>query len=676
MLLTARQIITCLVAASAVSGLDHRLPLHDEIELVHEPVLSPNFNIYDSPLEMVHGVSRKRSEDMSLQDKADIALAYLGDKHGIARDTVRITDAYTSEATGLTHIYARQTVGGIDLVNGVANINIDKRGRVISSSQSFVPVRRVRRALRSGHLTARMDQDASLKAAFKALNKRVGPRLQDEEHEKIRVSKAASDGPVNTASGFIIEGIPHTASVDGKAAAEQSIMQRADGSLVHVWDITLEQDDHWWNARMNAATGEVESLHDWVLRYRNTDQLDGSIRENGDGDNESTSISAGDFQEGLQKRATYRAIPINRLDPTAGFVNIANPEDTSASPVGWLSDGVNTYTGTLGNNVIAFRGETDDTTRQTSPNQFVYNWNPSTSPTTGSNIDVSRTTVFYVVNTLHDVFYRYGFTERAFNFQKNNFNKGGVQNDQVFARVQDSEPASKDFGSFTTPPEGQAPRLQTFLNNATNPPRDAALSVDIVSGLYTLGVASRMVGGGTARCLNTLESAGLQRGYADAVADWQAQNSAQLPDFRVGTWLTNNPRGIRHYPYSTNPQTNPLRYSNIFRMQEPADIGEVWANVLHNALATFTAQFGWSPNARTNPNGGEGNIRFLHLLVDSLALIPCNPTFLQARNGFIQADNNRYRGAHTCLLWRVFASRGFGYSARPGVDGFDVPQGC
>lgn len=367
MLLTARQIITCLVAASAVSGLDHRLPLHDEIELVHEPVLSPNFNIYDSPLEMVHGVSRKRSEDMSLQDKADIALAYLGDKHGIARDTVRITDAYTSEATGLTHIYARQTVGGIDLVNGVANINIDKRGRVISSSQSFVPVRSVRRALRSGHLTARMDQDASLKAAFKALNKRVGPRLQDEEHERIRVSKAASDGPVNTASGFIIEGIPHTASVDGKAAAEQSIMQRADGSLVHVWDITLEQDDHWWNARMNAATGEVESLHDWVLRYRNTDQLDGSIRENGDGDNESTSISAGDFQEGLQKRATYRAIPINRLDPTAGFVNIANPEDTSASPVGWLSDGVNTYTGTLGNNVVAFRGETDDTTRQTSP---------------------------------------------------------------------------------------------------------------------------------------------------------------------------------------------------------------------------------------------------------------------------------------------------------------------
>jgi hypothetical protein len=47
---------------------------------------------------------------------------------------------------------------------------------------------------------------------------------------------------------------------------------------------------------------------------------------------------------------------------------------------------------------------------------------------------------------------------------------------------------------------------------------------------------------------------------------------------------------------------------------------------LHNVHAAFTAQYGFSSSARTNPNGTEGNIKFLHLFIDSLALQPCNPT--------------------------------------------------
>ena len=54
------------------------------------------------------------------------------------------------------------------------------------------------------------------------------------------------------------------------------------------------------------------------------------------------------------------------------------------------------------------------------------------------NLDAARTNAFYVVNTVHDISYVYGFTEAGFNFQNNNFGKGGAGNDRVTISVQDA----------------------------------------------------------------------------------------------------------------------------------------------------------------------------------------------------------------------------------------------
>lgn len=67
---------------------------------------------------------------------------------------------------------------------------------------------------------------------------------------------------------------------------------------------------------------------------------------------------------------------------------------------------------------------------------------------------------------------------------------------------------------------------------------------------------------------------------------------------------------------------------------------------------------------------------WLHIFMDSLPLQPCNPTFVNARDAWIQADANRYGGANKCLLWNVFASRGLGVKAAKFVDDFSVPSGC
>ncbi|KAJ7633957.1 hypothetical protein B0H17DRAFT_961621, partial [Mycena rosella] len=73
---------------------------------------------------------------------------------------------------------------------------------------------------------------------------------------------------------------------------------------------------------------------------------------------------------------------------------------------------------------------------------------------------------------------------------------------------------------------------------------------------------------------------------------------------------------------------------------------------------------------RTNPDGTEGNIVYMHLFIDPLPLQPCNPTL------YLQADVNRYNGTNRCLLWKTFASKGLGVNAANHVNNTDIPSDC
>ncbi len=52
------------------------------------------------------------------------------------------------------------------------------------------------------------------------------------------------------------------------------------------------------------------------------------------------------------------------------------------------------------------------------------------------------------------------------------------------------------------------------------PRRDGSMEDDVVSHEMTHGITNRMTGGGTGRCLQTLESGGLGEGWSDAVAGY------------------------------------------------------------------------------------------------------------------------------------------------------------
>lgn len=59
------------------------------------------------------------------------------------------------------------------------------------------------------------------------------------------------------------------------------------------------------------------------------------------------------------------------------------------------------------------------------------------------------------MNTVHDVAYLYGFTEKAFNFQEHNFGKTGGEgeNDRVWMTIQNPDVGFSNTAFFLTPPE-------------------------------------------------------------------------------------------------------------------------------------------------------------------------------------------------------------------------------
>ncbi|KAF8636328.1 hypothetical protein AX17_003619 [Amanita inopinata Kibby_2008] len=532
--------------------------------------------------------------DHPLSKRADFALtdsamSFTASHLGIPESTITFKSGFTGEVA--SHAYLRQTHDGILFANAVVNVAFNKANKVVSFGSSFVKPTKI----------ASSKPTASLEDA-------------------IASAETALDGKYNS----------HPTNL------EFLVLQDGSVALTHVIQIQNEQSGAWYEAFVDAHSGKVLSVTDFVAK------------------------------------ASYLVLPVTEETISEGFHGLTDPQDLSASPLGWHDTGSGAGTG---NNIITYIGTTAGTSQQSSAtDNFSYVQDSNQQPTVSVNMNAARVNNFYLVNTVHDFTYRYGFTEAAFNFQQNNFGNGGLGNDRVTASVQDS--AGTNNADFSTPPDGQSGHMRMFLWTLTSPERDGALENDIVVHENTHGVTNRLTGGGTGRCLQTIESGGLGEGWSDAMADWTEKTSSAVPDYVLGQYVFNNPAGIRSHPYSTSSTVNPLTYGDLRTLNEVHAIGEIWANILHNVYAALVGAHGWSSTARTNPAGTEGNIVHLHLFMDALSLQPCNPSFIDARNAWIQADANRYAGANYCTLWRAFASRGLGVKARRHRNDFSVPARC
>ena len=67
--------------------------------------------------------------------------------------------------------------------------------------------------------------------------------------------------------------------------------------------------------------------------------------------------------------------------------------------------------------MITFKSSQTATTSESGANlDFEFVQDPTQAPTTTVNVNAARVNAFYLVNTIHDISYKYGFTEAAFKY--------------------------------------------------------------------------------------------------------------------------------------------------------------------------------------------------------------------------------------------------------------------
>ncbi|KAJ1339833.1 hypothetical protein BSLG_010700 [Batrachochytrium salamandrivorans] len=251
------------------------------------------------------------------------------------------------------------------------------------------------------------------------------------------------------------------------------------------------------------------------------------------------------------------------------------------------------------------------TQRKRSRGRFKGAFDPTLPPQASGNLVAGAVNAFYVTNMVHDVFYAYGFNEPAGNFQRDNFDRGGIDGDPVIINLQDSK--RENYVSFDTSPDGQPGVLNLHISTNTKPHRDPALDNNPEDTRNTEKVIAEYIGGDS--------------------------------------------QGIRRYPYTTNMRINPLKYRDAVGKRNPHRLGEIWAVMLWEVYWCLVNAYGFSANLH-DATQKKGNIIFLQLFVGTLMIQPCDPTFISAHHAMLAADDVYYGGIHKHLITKGFAKRG------------------
>lgn len=323
----------------------------------------------------------------------------------------------TTRHNGVTHLTFRQEIRGLPVYAGDLSVNVTRNGRVINAHNRFAAAAATRAPAPKPQVKP---EDAIRKAA-----EAVGlPASGDITLESGVPSAAARGQLVYSAPTLSSDPIPVNLMYFAK-----------DDSIRLAWNLVLRTPDgwHWWDLLIDARSGELLSKADWI-----------------------------------SDSASYRVSPLPLESPDDGPQTLVSGiEDASASPFGW-HDTNNAagaeFTDTRGNNVDAHEDLDGTDVAGFRPDGGIdllfdfpadFNLDPQAYPEAGV------TSLFYLANVCHDIFYRYGFDEVSGNFQVNNYGHGGSASDAVQADSRDGLVANN--AQFGTPPDGGTPRMEMGL---------------------------------------------------------------------------------------------------------------------------------------------------------------------------------------------------------------------
>ncbi|WP_394665381.1 T9SS-dependent M36 family metallopeptidase [uncultured Chryseobacterium sp.] len=263
---------------------------------------------------------------------------------------------------------------------------------------------------------------------------------------------------------------------NGPAAKQRLVYVQDNGALKLAYQFSFPEPNSpsYWDILVDANTGNIISKldlnlscnfhHDAYSRdysHIHNETIAGPLKQ--EESKNSFSLLAPD-------NASYNVFALPTEAPTFGSRSIVNnPWILAASPEGWHYDGTTRYTITRGNNVHAYEDTAGTNAVGYSPDggtlrNFNYAFNINDDPSNNQNAAI--TNLFYINNKIHDVFYIFGFTPSARNFQNTNFGLGGSGNDYVLAEAQDG--GGTNNANFASPSDGNKPRMQMYLWSTVN----------------------------------------------------------------------------------------------------------------------------------------------------------------------------------------------------------------
>jgi len=548
---------------------------------------------------------------------------------------------FVNGATGATRIYLNQTFEGRPVYNAILQANVNRDGRLLSINNSFVP--------RIADVIQRPRKEIGLDGAVRAFAAHLSVETQTERLAGERSGPSDHRIAAPGLSRDVIEGRRVWLPVD-----------RDSVRLVWNFQVATLDGQHHYDVTVDAESAKIWTRFDWV-------------------DEDEYRV----YPQPVESPSHTTPLP-----PSDGRIVVANPQDPGASPLGWHDDGTNNFTIMRGNNVHAY----EDSDANNEP--------PFTEPDCGAALscdfgidlslepntyrEASVANLFYWNNLIHDVQYQYGFDEAAGNFQADNFGLGGVGNDPVDAEAQDG--GGTNNANFLTPSDGNEPRMQMFLWNG-NPAIDGDLDNAIIAHEYGHGISNRQVGGPVnVSCLSNQQQMG--EGWSDWLGLWYTAQATDVgTDGRgIGTYaLGEDPDGpgIRIQRYSTDPSINDWTYETIGTgVPVPHGVGAVWAQALWELYWGLVDAHGFSVDIY-DAQGGTGNQRAMLYVNEGMQNTVCSPTFLDARDGVLQAVQDNFGGEDYCLAWTAFAGMGLGEGATTGgnntliaTNDFTVPSEC
>ncbi|MCJ7933673.1 MAG: T9SS-dependent M36 family metallopeptidase [Chryseobacterium sp.] len=334
----------------------------------------------------------------------------------------------------------QQTINGIPVFGSSANVLI-REGKVLSFANTFVTA--IPAGIKGSESSMKNSFVANATKKFNGL-----PTVKNsegkEEPVKTNVVYFAKDGALTLGYQFYIEE-KNTSNV------WNLIVSTDDGSVLYQENTTLSCDFHSDKHEQLPLALPQSDLDIYSSLFSHTVQA--SAQQKG-----ANFLLAPD-------NASYNVFAFPVEAPTFGSRTLlTNPWDLTASPEGWHSDGTNSYTITRGNNAFAYTDENSTNVAQFSPDggaARAFNFPLDVTLNQQTYTSAAVTNLFYVTNKMHDVFYKFGFTESARNYQTNNFGKGGTGNDPVLAEARDG--GGLNNANFNPGADGTSGRMQMYL---------------------------------------------------------------------------------------------------------------------------------------------------------------------------------------------------------------------